>query len=89
MTICIGSMVIYVKFLASPWYQISYYFYSGYAGPPSVASSYHQDDMNQEMSHVDHHQISHQDDQWAKATGQDISGLSFNVSLTLVRNLFS
>ena len=62
---------------------------SGYAGPPSVASSYHQDDMNQEMSHVDHHQISHQDDQWAKATGQDISGLSFNVSLTYGRNLFS
>ena len=62
---------------------------SGYAGPPSVASSYHQDDMNQEMSHVDPHQISHQDDQWAKATGQDISGLSFNVSLTYGRNLFS
>lgn len=39
-------------------------------GPPSVASSYAED---QQMSHTDYHQKSYQDDQWAKATGQDIS----------------
>ena len=39
-------------------------------GPPSVASSYAED---QQMSRTDYHQKSYQDDQWAKATGQDIS----------------
>lgn len=43
--------------------------YSGY-GPPSVASSYAEE---QQLSHTDYHQKSYQDDQWAKATGQDIS----------------
>ena len=45
------------------------FFISNY-GPPSVASSYAED---QQMSHTDYHQKSYQDDQWAKATGQDIS----------------
>lgn len=53
-------------------------FLSGY-GPPSVASSYHPGNMDQEMSHVDNHDLSHQDNQWAKAMGQDINEMSYDV----------
>merc|ERR1712176_1283450 len=35
-----------------------------------VASSYADD---QQMSHTDYHQKTYENDQWAKATGQDIS----------------